>query len=304
MYSSINKDAGCPNQCMSENDYNSINGAGACPVECMSGYANPSSTIACPANCNYYEVYSTVGGMYDMYIPASTKSRLIGQQSVTDDFQVQNSRITNFTGNVLNVLDTSNLQTGATTTNVLSLLSQLEGVNRQLVAATKSAQDGSKVAQDAANSTSVVLANQGPATAANNVNTAVTAANNASSDAAAATNLASQVSGLADRISEAVKGLPQTPEIQNAIQSAMSSKTNAASLSDAANAAAAAAQSAAAQSAAIVSGGAAKAEGFRFRGNGNGLKSFMDSISKKAASQAAIHNRLRYRQGYGSYVGM
>ena len=88
MNSSYYNDSGCPGKCISENDYSTINGAGACPVECLSGYANPSSTISCPANCNYYETYSTVGGIYDMYIPASTKSRLIPQQSVTDDHRL------------------------------------------------------------------------------------------------------------------------------------------------------------------------------------------------------------------------
>ena len=273
---------------MTENDYSTVNGGGACPVECMSGYANPSSSISCPANCNYYETYSTVGGMYDMYIPASTKSRLLPEQSVTDDFMVQNDRITNFAGNVMNVRATSNLDTGATTASVLDYLSRLQNVNQQLVAVTKTAQNDSKIAQAAANQAPVVLANQGPASATINANTSSTAANNASSNAAAATNLAAQAGDLAGKILQAVQGLPQTPEVQNAVQAAEASKKTAADMSDAANAAAADANGAAAQANQTIATAASgsKTEGFRFRSRNN-----VANHLKKVA----IHNRLRFR---------
>jgi len=291
MNSSYYNDSGCPGKCISENDYSTINGAGACPVECLSGYANPSSTISCPANCNYYETYSTVGGIYDMYIPASTKSRLIPQQSVTDDFMVQNDRITNFAGNVLNVNATSNLDTGATTASVLDYLSKLQNVNQQLVAVTKTAQNDSKIAQASANQAPVVLANQGPASATINANTSSTAANNASSNAAAATNLAAQAGDLANQVLQAVQGLPQTPEVQNAVQAAQASKKTAVDMADAANAAAADANGAAAQANQVIasaSTGSKTTEGFRFRSKNN-----VANHLKKMQ----IHNRLRNRQG-------
>jgi hypothetical protein len=298
MNSSYYNDSGCPGKCISENDYSTINGAGACPVECLSGYANPNSTISCPANCNYYETYSTIGGIYDMYIPASTKSRLIPQQSVTDNFVIQNDRITNFAGNVMNVNSTSNLDTGATTASVLDYLSKLQNVNQQLIAVTKTAQNDSKISQAAANQAPVVIANQGPASATINSNTSSTAANNASSNAAAATNLAAQASDLADKILQSVQGLPQTPEVQNAIQAAETSKKNAIDMSDAANAAAADANGAAAQANQVIAsalGNSNTTEGFRFRSKNN-----ISNHLKKMQ----IHNRLRNRSDIGSYTGM
>lgn len=292
MYSSINKDSGCPNQCMADNDYSGVNGGQSCPLECMSNYANPSSTIACPSSCNYYETYSTIGGMYDMYIPASTKARLIPQQSVTDDFMVQNDRITNFGGNVLNVRETSNIESGATTANVLSLMSQLQNVNQQLTASTKSAQDSSKIAQTSSANTAVVLQNQGPASATNNVNIASNAAKGASSDASAATALAGQAAQVADKIAEAVKGLPQTAEVQKAVELAAASKNNAIQMADTANAAAESANAAASAAANTVSG---TKEGFHFLRN-RGVVDRFKQLAGEHSQKAVIHNRLRYRR--------
>jgi hypothetical protein len=232
-----------------------------------------------------------------MYIPASTKSRLIPQQSITDDFLIQNDRITNFGGNVLNVRETSNIESGATTANVLSLLSQLQNINQQLTSSTKSAQDASKIAQTSSAQTAVVLQNQGPASATNNVNISSNAAKSASSDAAAATALAGQASQLADKIGEAIKGLPATPEVQKAVELAAASKNNAVQMSDSANASAEAANSAAAASASTVAG---TKEGFHFLSN-RGMASRLAQMKNDHSQKAAIHNRLRNRRRFNEF---
>jgi hypothetical protein len=293
MYSSSNKDAGCPSQCMAENDYSSISGSQTCPLECMSGYANPSSSITCPSSCNYYETYSTIGGMYDMYIPASTKSRLIPPQSVTDDFAIQNDRITNFAGNVINVRETANLETGATTTNVLSLLSTLNNMNQQLIAAAKTSQNSAEIAKTAASEAPIVLQNKGPASTTININTASSAAQTASANASAATNLAAQITSLVNNIFNAIKGLPATPDIQHALKTAEASKSTASTLSSAANAAAEEANKAAVSAANVLT---TNKEGFRFL-QSRRLLPEVSRIANDATNKMVMHNRLRYNIG-------
>ena len=94
------RDAGCPGQCMNENDYAPLMGDVACAPECQTNFLNPYAKANCPSACNYYEEYSTLNGMYDMYIPPSTKSRLIPTPSIVADYQVANPRIVNFAGQV------------------------------------------------------------------------------------------------------------------------------------------------------------------------------------------------------------
>ena len=220
-----------------------------------------------------------------MYIPQSTKSRLLPNQSIVDNYQVQNDRITNFAGNVLNVNETSNLATGNTTANVLNLVSQLNNANQQLVAAAKGAENSSKMAQAAATKVPVTLQNSGPASASSDVRTATMAAEDASANAASATTFSGMVSGLADRILSLIPSLPPTPEVQQAVQAAQASKAQAANLVDGANASAATAQ----QSAAVANGAMGqKTEGFHFRRAAQGH-----------AKKASIHNRLR--QGYTNW---
>ena len=88
--SALYRDAGCPSQCMSENDYAPLVGPVACPTECMTNYSNPYFQQNCPSSCGFYEDYNTIGTMYKMYIPPATASRLIPSETAVSQFQAEN----------------------------------------------------------------------------------------------------------------------------------------------------------------------------------------------------------------------
>jgi hypothetical protein len=103
--SAIYRDAGCPSQCMSENDYYGLNGetAQSCPASCLSDYSSPEAGQNCPSVCNFQSLanYATLPGYYSaISIPATTASRIIPTPTIVQDFQTFNPTITSVNGNI------------------------------------------------------------------------------------------------------------------------------------------------------------------------------------------------------------
>jgi len=82
------------------NNYIPLMGQQNCAPQCQTNYSNPYAKVNCPSSCNYFEEYSSLNGMYDTYIPPSTKSRIIPSPSLVYDYQVANPRLVNFAGQV------------------------------------------------------------------------------------------------------------------------------------------------------------------------------------------------------------
>jgi hypothetical protein len=103
--SAVYRDAGCPSQCMSENDYYGLMGEGSesCPAACLSDYATPDAGMSCPSVCNFNSTsqYASIPGYYSaIQIPATTASRIIPEQTLTKDYQNFNPRIDDVNGSV------------------------------------------------------------------------------------------------------------------------------------------------------------------------------------------------------------
>jgi hypothetical protein len=193
--SALYRDAGCPSQCMSENDYAPLVGPVTCPAECMTNYANPYSQANCPSSCGFYEDYNTVGTMYKMYIPPSTASRIIPTPSVTQAFTVENPRIADFAGDIYSP------QMAAVSQKIqqlITLASSLAGLVTMAANAQRVAAEQSAAAKAAA-------ANQGPAAAAVANSTVKAAAESAANLAKQASDLAAQI----DRVAADAAGAAQ-----------------------------------------------------------------------------------------------
>jgi hypothetical protein len=286
------RDSGCPSQCMSINDYAPSSGtAESCPIECLTNYANPNSSITCPSSCNYYNEYSTVGGIYDTFIPASTASRIIPSPSVTDDYLVQNNRITNFSGNVSNVIAGANLNNNATTSNLIDLNNKLKTTLTQLDTAAIQAQNASTSAQNAANATPVILQNQGPASASVNVATAAQAAQNSQSLATSATALAANANVLAANVLEASRGLPASDIVTQAVASATNASDKAAKLAADAQTSATNANLAASNAANVVSN---TKEGFRLLEKLNVSGKLMENFNRAKHNGQQVAENFRF----------
>ena len=286
------RDSGCPSQCMSINDYAPSSGtAESCPIECLTNYANPNSSITCPSSCNFYNEYSTVGGIYDTFIPASTASRIIPSPSVTDDYLVQNNRISNFAGNVSNVISGANLSTNATTSNLQDLSKKLNSTLNQLSTATIQAQNAAASAQSAANQTPVILQNQGPASASVNVATAAQAASNAQSLASSASSLAANANVLAANVLEASRGLPSSDIVTNAVASATNASAEASKAAADAQAAATNANLAASNAANAVS---TTKEGFRLLEKLNVSGKLIENFNQAKANGEQVAENFKF----------
>ncbi len=221
---------------MIDNDYAPLMGPVSCPLECTTDYSNPSSLLDCPSACNYYDIYSNLSNMYNTYIPAATKSRIIPSGSVTTDFTVYNPQITNFAGNVSD----ADLKYGS----VLSKAQSLSNIIAQAQAQASVAVEESQIASNAAATAAETARNNGPAAASVHAMTASNAADVAAGAVSAVTSLANQANMLAKDIIQLGSSAPS-----NAIQQAVAAANNAnAMVSEAiatANQAAAAAASAA-----------------------------------------------------------
>ncbi len=116
--SALYRDAGCPSQCMSENDYYGVMGESAesCPAGCLSDYATPDAGMSCPSVCNFNSLsqYSTLPGYYNaIKVPATTASRIIQTPSIIESSQVFNPEIASVTGNVVSPLQVAQMQQAA-----------------------------------------------------------------------------------------------------------------------------------------------------------------------------------------------
>ena len=103
--SAIYRDAGCPSQCMSENDYYGLNGetSASCPASCLSDYAGPDAGVSCPSVCNFNSIstYATLPGYYNaIQIPSTTASRIIQSPSMVKDYQTFNPDVNSVNGGI------------------------------------------------------------------------------------------------------------------------------------------------------------------------------------------------------------
>jgi hypothetical protein len=239
--SALYRDAGCPSQCMSENDYAPLVGPVVCPAECMTNYSNPYAQANCPSSCGFYEDYNTVGTMYNMYIPPSTASRIIPTPSVTQDFIVENPRIADFKG----VVESPQMAA------VQQKLQQLNTLATSLSNAVAMAQNAQRVASEQSAAAKAAAANQGPAAAAVANSTVKAAAESAANLAKQASDLAMTIDRVAADVAAGASAIGN-----NALA------TQAASVATTAKQGVAAAQAASASAAATAAGSAT--ETFRF----------------------------------------
>ncbi len=258
MYSQYYKDAGCPSQCMTNNDYAPLMGEVSCPTECKTNYAVPGVTTNCPSACTYFEDYNTLSTVYDMYIPSSTKSRLIPTPSVISDYQVENPRISNFAGQVQ---PTTAFETGVSTAQLMNKLDALQKQVAELNNVAKMAEASKNNAVQSAQQSARALNNEGPATAAVQANAANASAQQANSAAQQASALAADIKNTVAQISADASKVPSTPAVTQALQAAQDAASQAGAQVAAAQQAAATASSAASQTSTAV---ASTKEGFRY----------------------------------------